>query len=258
MKLLCLLFLLQSDEKVHLKWSLQRGQKLQFEWMLTYKSETRNMKEAPAGVSLTTKIRALGEVQEITFKNEAKVKLTILSYSTHGMAQGKPVDMEYVDGKVVTTEPANQDAILKQMKTPAEMTIGKLGSVSVRWGDLARPEAMGFIGGRLPDSGVASGDSWEDSLSVPTGTGSDRILPVKPKMVRLLDDMAEIEVQQEEPIEFATGKGRVQVKRSTRFDTKKHSARRAESEITLEISPAGKNPPVEWSQWVLTVDVTPQ
>jgi hypothetical protein len=256
--LLGLLLLLQSDDPVHLKWSLDRSQKLQFEWTLVYKSETRNLKDAPPGVSLTTKIKALGEVQEITFKNEAKIKLTILSYSTHGTAQGKPVDMEYVDGKIVSTEIMDQEAILKQMKTAADMTVGRLGSVTIRWGDQAKPEAMGFLGGRLHDSGVALGDTWEDSMSVPTGTGSDRILPVKPKLARVVDGIAEIEVHKEEPIEFATGKGKVQVKRSTRFDVKKHFARRAESEITLEISPAGKNPPTEWSQWVLSVDVTPQ
>lgn len=258
MKILCLLVLLQSEEKAHLKWSFERSQKFQFEWTLVFKSETRNMKDAPPGVELTTKIKALGEVTEITFKNEAKIKATVLAYSTRGTVQGKPVEMEYAEGKVVTTGAADHEVILKQMKTPVEMTLGKFGALAVRWGDQMRPEAMGFLGGRLPDGGVAPGDVWEDSISVPTGTGSDRILPVKPKLIRLVDDMAEIEVQQEEPIEFATGKGKVQVKRSTRVDRKKHFVRHAASDLVLEISPAGKNPPVEWSQWLLTVDVTPQ
>jgi hypothetical protein len=259
MLVLLLVLLSQAEDKHILKWSYERGQKFQFEWTLVFKSETRRGEEINPQADLTTKIKAAGEVVEINLRGEARLKLKITSYSTTGRSTSGSVEMEYADGKIVKAPPGAADGILKQMQMPVELTLNRYGVTAVRWGEQTKPEGIGFAGGRLPESAATVGDSWEDTVAVPTGSGADRIVAIKPKLATWGDQGGRIEAALDEPIEFATGKGKVQFKRTAEFDPKQMLVRRATSELTLELSGSGgKNPLVEFSRWTQSVEVSRQ
>jgi hypothetical protein len=161
---------------------------------------------------------------------------------------GQAVEMEYADGKLT----GGPDETLKTMQTPVELLLGRDGSAKAQWTPGARYEPMGFVGGRLPDRAVRVGETWEDSISIPLGDGSERIMPVKPRLASAGAGGARIEARLDEPIELGSGKGRATLVRSLTFDTKNHRAISGSQEISVEIS--GPRQRVDVSSWVVTFE----